>query len=502
MTTPPTQGQGLPQGPPEPVSATPVPPGAGPGAGAGVPGGAATSTGAVPQVPAGVPAYGAGQQLPPGAGVPGGQVPPGAPGVPTPAGAVPQVPGQVPPGAPYGVGAAQPMTQQPLTAPPAYYNPGQVPAGQVPAGAPAYGAGPGQQAVPGQVLPGAPSAPVPGAGAPLAPQAVGVPVYTPVPAQQPAYYNPPGAPGYPPAVPPSQQPRTWASVTALVLLLVSLVPNVLDLFTAMTYSDRFTPNRSLAGVMVGMLVSTGLVSAVIGVVLAALRRPTGIVLVSALVMVGMYPFDQASLYYSLMGLPSAIVGPIILVLRVTAGIFLLLAGPRGADRCPATVLLSRGAVGAMGLVVLQQVVTLGMTQITLSGLPDEYFATMDFWFSSYLLAPSMFGPDWTRASLYQDIFSVGVAALVLTAVLVLAALVLMVMRRSWVLAEALAALAAVVLLGFNTYVTVARYSASTRSIVVTADVFTVPPLLALVVLGFVLTGLISPRARAWAQARK
>ena len=344
---------------------------------------------------------------------------------------------------------------------------------------------------------------MPGAGVPAA---VGVPVYTPVPAQQPAYYNPPGAPGYPPAVPPSQQPRTWASVTALVLLLVSLVPNVLDLFTAMTYSDRFTPNRPLAGVMVGMLVSTGLVSAVIGVVLAALRRPTGIVLVSALVMVGMYPsflgFDQASLYYHLMGLPSAIVGLIILVLRVTAGILLLLAGPRGADRCPATVLLSRGAVGAMGLVVLQQVVTLGMTQITLSGLPDEYFATMDFWFSSYLLAPSMFGPDWTRASLYQDMFSVGVAALVLTAVLVLAALVLMVMRRSWVLAEALAALAAVVLLGFNTYVTVARYSASTRSIVVTADVFTVPPLLALVVLGFVLTGLISPRARAWAQARK
>ena len=463
MTTPPTQGQGLPQGPPEPVSATPVPPGAGPGA-----------------------------------GVPGGQVPPGAPGVPTPAGAVPQVPGQVPPGAPYGVGAAQPMAQQPLSAPPAYYNPGQVSAG-----VPAYGAGPGQQAVPGQVLPGAPSAPVPGAGVPAA---VGVPVYTPVPAQQPAYYNPPGAPGYPPAVPPSQQPRTWASVTALVLLLVSLVPNVLDLFTAMTYSDRFTPNRPLAGVMVGMLVSTGLVSAVIGVVLAALRRPTGIVLVSALVMVGMYPnflgFDHASLYYRLMGLPSAIVGLIILVLRVTAGILLLLAGPRGADRCPATVLLSRGAVGAMGLVVLQQVVTLAMTQITLSGLPDEYFATMDFWFSSYLLAPSMFGPDWTRASLYQDIFSVGVAALVLMTVLVLAALVLMVMRRSWVLAEALAALAAVVLLGFNTYVTVARYSASTRSIVVTADVFTVPPLLALVVLGFVLTGLISPRARAWAQARK
>ena len=494
MTTPPTQGQGLPQGPPEPVSATPVPPGAGPGA--GVPEGAATSTGAVPQVPAGVPAYGAG--LPPGAGVPGGQVSPGVPGVPTPAGAVPQVPGQVPPGAPYGVGAAQPMAQQPLSAPPAYYNPGQVPAG-----VPAYGAGPGQQAVPGQVLPGAPSAPVPGAGVPAA---VGVPVYTPVPAQQPAYYNPPGAPGYPPAAPPSQQPRTWASVTALVLLLVSLVPNVLDLFTTMTYSDRFTPNRPLAGVMVGMLVSTGLVSAVIGVVLAALRRPTGIVLVSALVMVGMYPsflgFDQASLYYHLMGLPSAIVGLIILVLRVTAGILLLLAGPRGADRCPATVLLSRGAVGAMGLVVLQQVVTLGMTQITLSGLPDEYFATMDFWFSSYLLAPSMFGPDWTRASLYQDMFSVGVAALVLTAVLVLAALVLMVMRRSWVLAEALAALAAVVLLGFNTYVTVARYSASTRSIVVTADVFTVPPLLALVVLGFVLTGLISPRARAGAQAPK
>lgn len=413
MTTPPTQGQGLPQGPPEPVSATPVPPGAGPGA--GVPEGAATSTGAVPQVPAGVPAY---------------------------------------------------------------------------------GAGPGQQAVPGQV-PGAPSAPVPGAGVPAA---VGMPVYTPVPAQQPAYYNPPGAPGYPPAAPPSQQPRTWASVTALVLLLVSLVPNVLDLFTAMTYSDRFTPNRPLAGVMVGMLVSTGLVSAVIGVVLAALRRPTGIVLVSALVMVGMYPFDQASLYYSLMGLPSAIVGPIILVLRVTAGIFLLLAGPRGADRCPATVLLSRGAVGAMGLVVLQQVVTLGMTQITLSGLPDEYFATMDFWFSSYLLAPSMFGPNWTRESLYQDMFSVGVVALVLTAVLVLAALVLMVMRRSWMLAGALAALAAGVLLGFNSYVTVAEYS-GTHNIVVTA-VFTVPPLLALVVLGFVLTGLISPRARAWAQARK
>lgn len=493
MTTPPTQGQGLPQGPPEPVSATPVPPGAGPGA--GVPEGAATSTGAVPQVPAGVPAYGAG--LPPGAGVPGGQVSPGVPGVPTPAGAVPQVPGQVPPGAPYGVGAAQPMAQQPLSAPPAYYNPGQVPAG-----VPAYGAGPGQQAVPGQVLPGAPSAPVPGAGVPAA---VGVPVYTPVPAQQPAYYNPPGAPGYPPAAPPSQQPRTWASVTALVLLLVSLVPNVLDLFTAMTYSDRFTPNRPLAGVMVGMLVSTGLVSAVIGVVLAALRRPTGIVLVSALVMVGMYPnflgFDQASLYYSLMGLPSAIVGLIILVLRVTAGIFLLLAGPRGADRCPATVLLSRGAVGAMGLVVLQQVVTLGMTQITLSGLPDDYFATMDFWFSSYLLSPSMFGPNWTRASLYQDMFSVGVAALVLTAVLVLAALVLMVMRRSWMLAEALAALAAGALLGFNSYVTVARYS-GTHNIVVTADVFTVPPLLALVVLGFVLTGLISPRARAWAQARK
>ena len=448
MTTPPTQGQGLPQGPPEPVSATPVPPGAGPGA--GVPEGAATSTGAVPQVP-----------------------------------------GQVPPGAPYGVGAAQPMAQQPLSAPPAYYNPGQVPAG-----VPAYGAGPGQQAVPGQV-PGAPSAPVPGAGVPAA---VGMPVYTPVPAQQPAYYNPPGAPGYPPAAPPSQQPRTWASVTALVLLLVSLVPNVLDLFTAMTYSDRFTPNRPLAGVMVGMLVSTGLVSAVIGVVLAALRRPTGIVLVSALVMVGMYPFDQASLYYSLMGLPSAIVGPIILVLRVTAGIFLLLAGPRGADRCPATVLLSRGAVGAMGLVVLQQVVTLGMTQITLSGLPDEYFATMDFWFSSYLLAPSMFGPNWTRESLYQDMFSVGVVALVLTAVLVLAALVLMVMRRSWMLAGALAALAAGVLLGFNSYVTVAEYS-GTHNIVVTA-VFTVPPLLALVVLGFVLTGLISPRARAWAQARK
>ena len=457
MTTPPTQGQGLPQGPPEPVSATPVPPGAGPGA-----------------------------------GVPGGQVSPGVPGVPTPAGAVPQVPGQVPPGAPYGVGAAQPMAQQPLSAPPAYYNPGQVPAG-----VPAYGAGPGQQAVPGQVLPGAPSAPVPGAGVPAA---VGVPVYTPVPAQQPAYYNPPGAPGYPPAAPPSQQPRTWASVTALVLLLVSLVPNVLDLFTAMTYSDRFTPNRPLAGVMVGMLVSTGLVSAVIGVVLAALRRPTGIVLVSALVMVGMYPFDQASLYYSLMGLPSAIVGPIILVLRVTAGIFLLLAGPRGADRCPATVLLSRGAVGAMGLVVLQQVVTLGMTQITLSGLPDEYFATMDFWFSSYLLAPSMFGPNWTRESLYQDMFSVGVVALVLTAVLVLAALVLMVMRRSWMLAGALVALAAGVLLGFNSYVTVAEYS-GTHNIVVTA-VFTVPPLLALVVLGFVLTGLISPRARAWAQTRK
>ena len=494
MTTPPTQGQGLPQGPPEPVSATPVSPGAGPGA--GVPEGVATSTGAVPQVPAGVPAYGAGQQLPPGAGVPGGQVPPGAPGVPTPAGAVPQVPGQVPPGAPYGVGAAQPMAQQPLSAPPAYYNPGQVPAG-----VPAYGAGPGQQAVPGQV-PGAPSAPVPGAGVPAA---VGVPVYTPVPAQQPAYYNPPGAPGYPPAAPPSQQPRTWASVTALVLLLVSLVPNVLDLFTAMTYSDRFTPNRPLAGVMVGMLVSTGLVSAVIGVVLAALRRPTGIVLVSALVMVGMYPnflgFDQASLYYNLMGLPSAIVGLIILVLRVTAGIFLLLAGPRGADRCPATVLLSRGAVGAMGLVVLQQVVTLGMTQITLSGLPDDYFATMDFWFSSYLLSPSMFGPNWTRASLYQDIFPVGVAALVLTAVLVLVALVLMVMRRSWMLAEVLAALAAGVLLGFNSYVTVARYS-GTHNIVVTADIFTVPPLLALVVLGFVLTGLISPRARAWAQARK
>ena len=458
MTTPPTQGQGLPQGPPEPVSATPVPPGAGPGA-----------------------------------GVPGGQVSPGVPGVPTPAGAVPQVPGQVPPGAPYGVGAAQPMAQQPLSAPPAYYNPGQVPAG-----VPAYGAGPGQQAVPGQVLPGAPSAPVPGAGVPAA---VGVPVYTPVPAQQPAYYNPPGAPGYPPAAPPSQQPRTWASVTALVLLLVSLVPNVLDLFTAMTYSDRFTPNRPLAGVMVGMLVSTGLVSAVIGVVLAALRRPTGIVLVSALVMVGMYPFDQASLYYSLMGLPSAIVGPIILVLRVTAGIFLLLAGPRGADRCPATVLLSRGAVGAMGLVVLQQVVTLGMTQITLSGLPDEYFATMDFWFSSYLLAPSMFGPNWTRESLYQDMFSVGVVALVLTAVLVLAALVLMVMRRSWMLAGALAALAAGVLLGFNSSVTVAE-SSGTHNIVVTADIFTVPPLLALVVLGFVLTGLISPRARAWAQARK
>ena len=196
------------------------------------------------------------------------------------------------------------------------------PAGPVSPGGVAPPAG---SASPGGMFAQAPSGMAPPAVAPPYGQAVapGFPVR--------GGLQPPGV------LPPPGRPRIWASVTALVLLLISLVPNVLDLFTVMVHGSELFPGDSLPMVIVGELVSTGMVAAVIGAIQAALRRPTGLVLVSALVMVGMYPdflgFNQADYSYSLMGLPSAIIGLIILLLRFTAGILLLLAGPRDAGLC-------------------------------------------------------------------------------------------------------------------------------------------------------------------------
>ena len=119
-------------------------------------------------------------------------------------------------------------------------------------------------------------------------------------------------------------------------LLISLVPNVLDLFTVMVHGSELFPGDSFSMVIVGELVSTGMVAAIIGAIQAALRRPTGLVLVSALVMVGMYPdflgFNQADYSYNLMGLPSAIIGLIILLLRFTSGVWW--SRGRGTKRTP------------------------------------------------------------------------------------------------------------------------------------------------------------------------
>ena len=332
-------------------------------------------------------------------------------------------------------------------------------------------------------------------------------------AQPPAGMAPPYgqavAPGFlargglqPPGVlPPPGRPRIWASVTALVLLLISLVPNVLDLFTVMVHGSELFPGDSLPMVIVGELVSTGMVAAVIGAILAALRRPTGLVLVSALVMVGMYPdflgFNQADYSYSLMGLPSAIIGLIILLLRFTAGILLLLAGPRDAGRCPVPVLLSRGAAGTMCLVALEQVVNLVMTLTALGGLADKdkYFTTMYFWFRPYIMSSNTDGTYIRDISTHQDMFSLGAIGLVAMGALALAALVLMGLRRAQVLSGVAAALAACAVVGFNAYRMVTVY-ADTNHAIAGDHRFTVPVLMALVVLGFAAV-VFAPGARSW-----
>jgi len=317
------------------------------------------------------------------------------------------------------------------------------------------------------------------------------------------------APGFPvrgglqpPGVlPPPGRPRIWASVTALVLLLISLVPNVLDLFTVMVHGSELFPGDSLPMVIVGELVSTGMVAAVIGAILAALRRPTGLVLVSALVMVGMYPdflgFNQADLSYNLMGLPSAIIGLIILLLRFTAGILLLLAGPRDAGRCPVPVLLSIGAVGTMCLVALEQVVNLVMTLTTLGGLADKdkYFTTMYFWFRPYIMSSNTDGTYIRDISTYRDMFSLGAIGLVAMGALALTALVLMGLRRAWVLSGVAAALAACTVVAFNGYRMVTVYADANHAIA-SDHRFTVPVLMALVVLG-VAAVIFAPGARPW-----
>ena len=318
-------------------------------------------------------------------------------------------------------------------------------------------------------------------------------------AQPPAVAPPYGqavAPGFPargglqpPGVlPPPGRPRIWASVTALVLLLISLVPNVLDLFTVMVHGSELFPGDSLPMVIVGELVSTGMVAAVVGAILAALRRPTGLVLVSALVMVGMYPdflgFNQADLSYNLMGLPSA-------------GVLLLLAGPRDAGRCPVPVLLSRGAAGTMCLVALEQVVNLVMTLTTLGGLADKdkYFTTMYFWFRPYIMSSNTDGTYIRDISTYQDMFSLGAIGLVAMGALALTALVLMGLRRAWVLSGVAAALAACTVVAFNGYRMVTVYADANHAIA-SDHRFTVPVLMALVVLGFAAV-IFAPGARPW-----
>lgn len=331
-------------------------------------------------------------------------------------------------------------------------------------------------------------------------------------AQPPAVAPPYGqavAPGFPargglqpPGVlPPPGRPRIWASVTALVLLLISLVPNVLDLFTVMVHGSELFPGDSLPMVIVGELVSTGMVAAVVGAILAALRRPTGLVLVSALVMVGMYPdflgFNQADLSYNLMGLPSAIIGLIILLLRFAAGVLLLLAGPRDAGRCPVPVLLSRGAAGTMCLVALEQVVNLVMTLTTLGGLADKdkYFTTMYFWFRPYIMSSNTDGTYIRDISTYQDMFSLGAIGLVAMGALALTALVLMGLRRAWVLSGVAAAPAACTVVAFNGYRMVTVYADANHAIA-SDHRFTVPVLMALVVLGFAAV-IFAPGARPW-----
>ena len=376
-------------------------------------------------------------------------------------------------------GAQQPSSGQALggVAPPA----GPVSPGGV--------APPAGSASPGGMFAQAPSGMAPPAVAPPYGQAVapGFPVR--------GGLQPPGV------LPPPGRPRIWASVTALVLLLISLVPNVLDLFTVMVHGSELFPGDSLPMVIVGELVSTGMVAAVIGAILAALRRPTGLVLVSALVMVGMYPdflgFNQADLSYNLMGLPSAIIGLIILLLRFTAGILLLLAGPRDAGRCPVPVLLSIGAVGTMCLVALEQVVNLVMTLTTLGGLADKdkYFTTMYFWFRPYIMSSNTDGTYIRDISTYQDMFSLGAIGLVAMGALALTALVLMGLRRAWVLSGVAAALAACTVVAFNGYRMVTVYADANHAIA-SDHRFTVPVLMALVVLG-VAAVIFAPGARPW-----
>ena len=362
----------------------------------------------------------------------------------------------------------------------------------------ARGAPGGQQPPSGQALGGV----APPAGS-ASPSGMFAQAPTGMFAQPPAGMAPPYgqavAPGFlargglqPPGVlPPPGRPRIWASVTALVLLLISLVPNVLDLFTVMVHGSELFPGDSLPMVIVGELVSTGMVAAVIGAILAALRRPTGLVLVSALVMVGMYPdflgFNQADLSYNLMGLPSAIIGLIIL----------LLAGPRDAGRCPVPVLLSIGAVGTMCLVALEQVVNLVMTLTTLGGLADKdkYFTTMYFWFRPYIMSSNTDGTYIRDISTYQDMFSLGAIGLVAMGALALTALVLMGLRRAWVLSGVAAALAACTVVAFNGYRMVTVYADANHAIA-SDHRFTVPVLMALVVLGFAAV-IFAPGARPW-----
>ena len=384
-------------------------------------------------------------------------------------------------GSPAPVSAASPYGEVPGQQAPSYGLPGgqQAPPGQAPGGA----------APPAGMAPPASAAAQPPAGAPPYGQAV-----TPgFPAR--GGLQPPGV------LPPPGRPRIWASVTALVLLLISLVPNVLDLFTVMVHGSELFPGDSFSMVIVGELVSTGMVAAVIGAIQAALRRPTGLVLVSALVMVGMYPdflgFNQADYSYSLMGLPSAIIGLIILLLRFTAGILLLLAGPRDAGRCPVPVLLSRGAVGTMCLVALEQVVNLVMTLTALGGLADKdkYFTTMYFWFRPYIMSSNTDGTYIRDISTHQDMFSLGAIGLVAMGALALAALVLMGLRRAQVLSGVAAALAACAVVGFNGYRMVTVY-ADTNHAIAGDHRFTVPVLMALVVLGFAAV-VFAPGARSW-----
>ena len=376
-------------------------------------------------------------------------------------------------------GAQQPSSGQALggVAPPA----GPVSPGGV--------APPAGSASPGGMFAQAPSGMAPPAVAPPYGQAVapGFPVR--------GGLQPPGV------LPPPGRPRIWASVTALVLLLISLVPNVLDLFTVMVHGSELFPGDSLPMVIVGELVSTGMVAAVIGAILAALRRPTGLVLVSALVMVGMYPdflgFNQADLSYNLMGLPSAIIGLIILLLRFAAGVLLLLAGPRDAGRCPVPVLLSRGAAGTMCLVALEQVVNLVMTLTTLGGLADKdkYFTTMYFWFRPYIMSSNTDGTYIRDISTYRDMFSLGAIGLVAMGALALTALVLMGLRRAWVLSGVAAAMAACTVVAFNGYRMVTVYADANHAIA-SDHRFTVPVLMALVVLGFAAV-IFAPGARPW-----